>query len=87
LARDESAVGCVGVLTVETRGEAGPGEVHIKIRGGSETFLAWSDSPLPKGATVLVTESRGARAVDVIEWEDVLGDSPRIPELLQSRRL
>jgi hypothetical protein len=87
LARDESAVGCVGVLTVGTRGEAGPGEVHIKIRGGSETFLAWSDSPLPKGATVLITESRGRRAVDVIEWEDVLGDSPRSPELLQSRRL
>jgi hypothetical protein len=87
LARDESAVGCVGVLTVGTRGEAGPCEVHIKIRGGSETFLAWSDSPLPKGATVLITESRGRRAVDVIEWEDVLGDSPRSPELLQSRRL
>jgi hypothetical protein len=79
LARDESAVGCVGVLTVGTRGEAGPGEVHIKIRGGSETFLAWSDKPLPKGATVLVTESRGTRAVDVIEWEDALGDSPRVP--------
>jgi hypothetical protein len=87
LARDESAVGCVGVLTVGTRGEAGPGEVHIKIRGGSETFLAWSEKPLPRGATVLVTESRGARAVDVIEWEDVLGDSPRIPKLRQSRRL
>ena len=86
MARDESAVGCVGVLTVGTRGGAGPGEVHIKIRGGTETFLAWSDGPLPKGATVLITESRGARAVDVIEWEDVLGDSPRIPELLQSRR-
>jgi membrane protein implicated in regulation of membrane protease activity len=79
LARDESAVGTVGVLTVGTRGEAGPGEVHIKIRGGSETFLAWSDTPLPKGTTVLVTESRGARTVDVIEWEDALGDSPRTP--------
>jgi hypothetical protein len=79
VARDESAVGCVGVLTVRTRGEAGPGEVHIKIRGGSETFLAWSEKPLPRGTTVLVTESRGARAVDVIEWEDALGDSPRVP--------
>jgi len=87
LARDEPSIGCVGVLTVGTRGEAGPGEVLIKIRGGSEVFLAWSDKPLPKGATVLVVESRGRRAVDVIEWEDVLGDSPRIPELLQSRRL
>jgi len=80
VAKDESSIGCVGVLTVGTRGAGGPGEVHIKIRGGSETFLAWSDKPLPKGATVLVIESRGERAVDVIEWEDVLGESPRIPD-------
>ena len=81
MARDESSVGRVGVLTVATRGSAGPGEVLIKIRGGSEAFLAWSEKPLPRGATVLVIESRGARAVDVIEWEDVLGDSPRLPGL------
>jgi hypothetical protein len=79
VARDESSIGRVGVLTVGTRGKAGPGEVHIKIRGGSETFLAWSEKPLPKGATVLVIESRGERAVDVIEWEDAIGESPRIP--------
>jgi hypothetical protein len=78
VARDESSIGRVGVLTVATRGEAGAGEVLIKIRGGSEAFLAWSQTPLPKGATVLVIESRGMRAVDVIEWEDTLGDSPRI---------
>jgi hypothetical protein len=86
VARDESSIGCVGVLTVGTRGPGGPGEVLINIRGGSETYLAWSDTPLPKGATVLVVETRGARAVDVIEWEDVLGDSPRIPSLLLLRR-
>ena len=86
MARDESSIGCVGVLTVGTRGANGPGEVHIKIRGGSETFLAWSATPLPKGATVLVVESRGTRAVDVIEWEDALGDSPRIPDLPLLRR-
>ena len=81
MARDESSIGCVGVLTVGTRGQKGPGEVLINIRGGSEVFLAWSDGPLPKGATVLVVESRGERAVDVIEWEDVLGDGPRVPGL------
>jgi hypothetical protein len=47
--------------------------VLIKIRGGSETFLAFSDEPLPKGATVLVVDSRGARAVDVTPWTDPLG--------------
>ena len=82
MARDESSIGRIGVLIVATRGDDGPGEVFIKIRGGSEAFLAWSEKPLPKGATVLVIESRGARVVDVIEWEDVLGDSPRIPGLL-----
>ena len=86
MARDESSIGRVGVLTVGTRGSGGPGEVHIKIRGGTETFLAWSEKPLPRGATVLVIESRGARAVDVIEWEDALGDSPRIPGLILLRR-
>ena len=77
LARDESSVGRVGVLIVGTRGSDGPGEVLIKIRGGSEAFLAWSEKPLPRGATVLVIESRGARTVDVIEWEDPLDEIPR----------
>jgi hypothetical protein len=81
VARDESSIGRVGVLTVGTRGERGPGEVLIKIRGGSEAFLAWSEKPLPKGATVLVIESRGERALDVIEWEDALGEGPRLPGL------
>ena len=71
--RDESAIGRVGVIVVATRGPAGPGEVLVKIRGGSETYLAWSETPLPRGATVLVVDSRGARTVDVAEWEDPLG--------------
>ncbi len=86
MARDEACVGSVGVLTVATRGGAGPGEVHIKVRGGSETFLAWSEKPLPRGATVLIVESRGARAVDVVEWGDPLDESPRIPGLPLLRR-
>ena len=80
MTRDESSIGRVGVLSVATRGGDGPGEVLIKIRGGSEAFLAWSEKPLPEGSTVLVIDSRGARAVDVIEWEDALGESPRIPD-------
>ena len=86
MARDEACIGRVGVLSVATRGDQGPGEVQIKIRGGSEAFLAWSAKPLPRGATVLVIDSRGARAVDVIEWEDSLGDIPRIPGLALFRR-
>ena len=74
MVRDESAIGMVGVLCVATRGNAGPGEVLLKIRGGLETYLAWSDRPLPDGTTVLVVDSRGARTVDVIEWFDPVED-------------
>jgi hypothetical protein len=86
LARDESAIGTVGVLTVATRGAAGPGEVRIKIRGGSERYLAWSEAPLPKGATVLVTDYRGPQTVDVMEWADPLGEAPIIPGSTQVPR-
>jgi hypothetical protein len=68
VARDEAVIGLVGILTVATRGRQGPGEVLVKIRGGSETYLAWSDAPLQKGAAVLVIDSRGLRTLDVIEW-------------------
>ena len=67
---DHSTVGRVGVITHATRGPDGAGEVKISIRGGSEIFLAWSDEPLPKGTTVLVVGSRGARALDVVAWVD-----------------
>jgi hypothetical protein len=86
VASDEAAVGAVGVLVIATRGAAGPGEVRIKVRGGSELYLAWSESPLPKGATVLVINCRGPRAVDVIEWADPLGEAPIIPVSTEVRR-
>jgi hypothetical protein len=76
MARETSLIGSIGVLIVATRGAAGPGEVMVKIRGGSEAYLAWSPTPLPKGATVLVIESRGSRAVDVSEWDDPLAPLP-----------
>lgn len=75
---DEACIGSVGVLTVATRGDAGPGEVRIKIRGGTEVYRAWSEGPLPRGATVLVVNSRSARTLDVVEWEDLLGDGPTL---------
>jgi hypothetical protein len=72
MAADEEVVGRTGVLLVATRGAVGPGEVLVHVRGGTETFLAWSAEALPKGAPVLVIESRGSRQVDVIEWADPL---------------
>ena len=74
MVRDDAVVGRTGVLIVSTRGAAGPGEVLVRIRGGSEAFLAWSDEPLPDGTHVLVIESRGPRQVDVIEWPEPLED-------------
>ncbi len=65
---DVSPIGCEGVITVATRGDFGPGEVLVKIRGGSEAFIAWSPEPLAKGTAVLVIEDRGARTVDVSPW-------------------
>ncbi|MEY9870568.1 hypothetical protein ABH931_000022 [Streptacidiphilus sp. MAP12-33] len=71
---DEAVIGCTGRLLIATRGSAGPGEVLVRVRGGSEAFLAWSEQPLAVGTTVLVIESRGARQVDVIEWADPLDE-------------
>jgi hypothetical protein len=75
MAQDDAVIGCTGKLLIGTRGPAGPGEVLVSVRGGTETFLAWSEEPLPKGAPVLVVESRGTRQVDVISWADPL-DAP-----------
>ncbi|MFJ8928122.1 MULTISPECIES: hypothetical protein [unclassified Streptomyces] len=69
---DEAVVGQTGKLVLGTRGAAGPGEVLVQVRGGTETFLAYSDEPLERGATVLVIESRGCRQVVVMAWSDPL---------------
>jgi hypothetical protein len=76
VAGDESLIGSIGVLLIATRGAQGPGEVLVKIRGGSEAFIAWSPEPIPRGATVLVINNRGTRAVDVSPWVDPLNPFP-----------
>ena len=76
VARDEALIGCIGKVVVATRGRSGPGEVVVKVRGGSEALIAWSATPLPRGTTVLVIESRGHRTVDVSQWDDPLESFP-----------
>ncbi|MET9253897.1 hypothetical protein [Streptomyces sp. NPDC003717] len=76
MAPDEAVVGCTGRLTLATRGTEGPGEVLVRVRGGTETFFAYSDEPLERGTTVLVIESLGHREVSVIVWSDPLLDPP-----------
>jgi hypothetical protein len=63
-------VGRLGSVVVATRGTGGAGEVAVRVRGGVETFLAWSEEPLPKGAPVLVIGTRGPRTVDVVPWTE-----------------
>ena len=67
---DPAVIGLVGAVTVATRGTSGAGEVALRVRGGIETYLAWSDDPLPKGGWVLVIGTRGPRTVDVMPWTD-----------------
>ena len=86
MARDESAVGMIGMLVIATRGEAGAGEVRVRIRGGSERYLAWSPTPLPKGTTVLIISSRGPRTLDVVEWDDPLGEASSSTDFNQAHR-
>jgi hypothetical protein len=69
---DPAVIGRAGYVTVATRGSDGAGEVQVSVRGGVETYLAWSDDPLPKGASVLVIGTRGPRTVDVVPWTDTL---------------
>lgn len=74
--RESALIGSIGVLSIGTRGPDGPGEVMVRIRGGTECYIAWSPQPLPRGATVLVIDSRGSRTVDVSEWADPIGPLP-----------
>lgn len=65
---DVPVVGHVGPLIVATRGDEGPGEVLLTVRGSREAYLAWSQEPLPKGTQVLVIDTRGTRTVVVEPW-------------------
>jgi hypothetical protein len=76
VSQDGTLVGSIGVLTIATRGAAGPGEVQLTIRGGSEHYIAWSPQPLPRGSTVLVIDSRGTRSVEVSPWADPVSSFP-----------
>jgi hypothetical protein len=67
---DRSPIGLAGRLITATRGEAGPGEVEVRIRGGTEVFIARSAEPLPRGQAVLVLSTLGPRTVIVAPWAD-----------------
>lgn len=66
----QSPVGLQGVMVTASRGEEGPGEVEIQIRGGSEVFIARSAQPISRGVSVLCVQSLGPRTVFVAPWDE-----------------
>jgi hypothetical protein len=61
---DQSLLGSIGRVTVSIPAN-GPGEVLLSVRGGSESFAAWSDEPIRRHSRVVVVECMSARSVVV----------------------
>jgi hypothetical protein len=64
MSRDESVIGKLGTVVHPIR-PGKPGEVVVHIRGGTETYMAYSDTDLPEQAEVVVIGQRSARTVEV----------------------
>lgn len=69
---EDSPIGLAGRIVTATRGDGGPGEVLLRIRGGTEVFIARSKDPLPRGQAVIVLATLGPRTVVVSPWADPL---------------
>ena len=65
---DSSVIGQVGEVVVRVRGSDRPGEIVTTVHGIRETFIAYAEEPLERGAQVLVVSIRGPRQVDVVGW-------------------
>jgi membrane protein implicated in regulation of membrane protease activity len=64
MSRDESVIGKLATVVHPIQGGK-PGEVVVHIRGGTETYMAYSDTDLPEQTEVLVIGQRSARTVEV----------------------
>jgi hypothetical protein len=58
-------IGEQGFVTTRIPGGERPGEVHIGLRGGSESFIAYATERIDEGQRILVVGRRPGRAVDV----------------------
>lgn len=67
---EEGVEGLVGHVTVRIRGPKHPGEVQIKTRGGTETFIAYGREEIARHTQVVVYHDRGARSVDVVPFDE-----------------
>jgi hypothetical protein len=61
---DQGLLGSIGRVTVSIPAN-GPGEVLLSVRGGSESFAAWSDEPIRRHSRIVVVECMSARSVVV----------------------
>lgn len=59
-----SPVGAIGRVTVPIPAD-GFGEVLVAVRGGSEAYAAWAETPIGRHIRVIVTECISARSVIV----------------------
>jgi hypothetical protein len=73
-ASEPSLLGIVGRVTVSIP-PAGPGEVLLAVRGGTEAFAAWSDEPIARHRRVVVVDCLSPRSVLVTPF-----DGPSSPD-------
>ena len=58
-------VGRSARVTLAIPGGPTPGEVLVRVRGGTETYMAFAESPVEEGAEVVVLADRGGRMLSV----------------------
>ncbi|HYA44051.1 MAG TPA: hypothetical protein VED59_00470 [Acidimicrobiales bacterium] len=61
----DTVVGKIARVTIAIPGGNTPGEVLVRVRGGSESYIAYSLEAVDRGIEVVVLADRGARSVDV----------------------
>lgn len=60
-----NVVGLTGTVTIGTRGLDGPGEVCVTIEGRTQSYIAYSQEPIPRHSAVVVFQDRGGMKVDI----------------------
>ena len=62
---DEAIVGRTAHVSVTIPGGDRPGEVIVRVRGGAEAYIAYSERAVGVGTQVVVVDDRGARTLVV----------------------
>jgi membrane protein implicated in regulation of membrane protease activity len=62
------ALNKAAIVVSRVPGGNSPGEVQIRIRGGTECYMAYADQPIEVGTQVVVVADRGARSLFVASF-------------------